>query len=220
MERIIATYHIETPIAPEDAAAILAGEQSSGTFVAVPGETEELKRRFAARVESVERTGTVTAPSMPGTSSPNGTFHRATVRVSWSIEQFGTNLPMMVSTLQGNLYEIRAFTGLRLIDIDLPTSYGTHFRGPAYGIAGCRELTATHNRPLIGTIIKPSVGMTAAETATIVDTLAGAGIDFIKDDELMSSTATTGCRDGCTGATCRSHRKDGHVRLQHQWRDG
>lgn len=189
MERITATYHIETPIAPEDAAAILAGEQSSGTFVAVPGETEALKRRFAARVESVEHTGTVETPSIPGASSSDGLFHRATVRVSWTIEQFGTNLPMMVSSLQGNLYEIRAFTGLRLADIDFPASFGNHFRGPAYGVAGCRELTDTHNRPLIGTIIKPSVGLTAQETAAIVDTLAGAGIDFIKDDELMSSTA-------------------------------
>jgi ribulose-bisphosphate carboxylase large chain len=189
MERITATYHIETPIAPEDAAAILAGEQSSGTFVAVPGETEELKRRFAARVESVEHTETVDTPALPGAASSTGQFHRATVRISWSIEQFGTNLPMMVSTLQGNLYEIRAFTGLRLMDIDLPASYHDSFRGPAYGVAGCRELTATHNRPLIGTIIKPSVGMSPGETASIVDTLAGAGIDFIKDDELMSSTA-------------------------------
>ena len=45
-EAITATYYIETPFAPEQAAAVLAGEQSSGTFVAVPGETEELKQRF------------------------------------------------------------------------------------------------------------------------------------------------------------------------------
>jgi len=60
MERITATYYIETPYPPEDVALVLAGEQSSGTFVAVPGETEELKQRFAARVESVERLETVT----------------------------------------------------------------------------------------------------------------------------------------------------------------
>ena len=53
MERIKATYFIETPLPVEKAAAVLAGEQSSGTFVAVPGETEELKQRFAARVESI-----------------------------------------------------------------------------------------------------------------------------------------------------------------------
>lgn len=34
MERIIATYYIETPFAPENAAEVLAYEQSSGTFVA------------------------------------------------------------------------------------------------------------------------------------------------------------------------------------------
>jgi ribulose-bisphosphate carboxylase large chain len=49
MERIFATYLVETPLPVEKAAATLAGEQSSGTFVAVPGETEELKQRFAAQ---------------------------------------------------------------------------------------------------------------------------------------------------------------------------
>ena len=55
MERITATYFIETPNKPEKAAEVLAGEQSSGTFVAVPGETAELKERFAAKVERTKR---------------------------------------------------------------------------------------------------------------------------------------------------------------------
>jgi ribulose-bisphosphate carboxylase large chain len=59
VERIVATYLIETPLAVEQAAATLAGEQSSGTFVAVPGETEELKQRFAARVEKITPLETV-----------------------------------------------------------------------------------------------------------------------------------------------------------------
>ena len=41
--------------------------------------------------------------------------------------------------------------------------------------------------PIIGSIIKPSIGLTADETAALVDQLAGAGIDFIKDDELQSN---------------------------------
>src|SRR5689334_17424959 len=53
MERISATYLIETPMPVEKAAAVLADEQSSGTFVDVPGETDELKQRFAARVEKI-----------------------------------------------------------------------------------------------------------------------------------------------------------------------
>lgn len=195
MERITATYFIETPFAPEKAAEVLAGEQSSGTFVAVPGETEELKKRFAARVESVEQLETVNEPAIPGAVSKKGLYHRARVKVSWSIENFGYNLPVLVSTLQGNLYEITQFTGLKLMDIELPASYGKHFRGPAFGIDGCRELTGVTDRPLIGTIIKPSVGLTPEQTAGIVSVLAEAGIDFVKDDELMSSTANSSFND-------------------------
>ncbi|MBS1654218.1 MAG: ribulose-bisphosphate carboxylase large subunit family protein [Bacteroidetes bacterium] len=191
MERITGTYYIETPYAPEKAAAVLAGEQSSGTFVAVPGETEELKKRFAARVESIELLETVNEPAIPGASSKVGKYHRAMVKVSWSIENFGYNLPVMVSTLQGNLYEITQFTGLKLMNIELPSSFGNKFRGPAFGIDGCRKLTGVYERPLIGTIIKPSIGLSPEETAAIVKTLAEAGIDFIKDDELLSSSANS-----------------------------
>ena len=41
MERVFATYRVETPLPLQRAAEVLAGEQSSGTFVAVPGETDE-----------------------------------------------------------------------------------------------------------------------------------------------------------------------------------
>jgi ribulose-bisphosphate carboxylase large chain len=195
MERITATYYIETPYAPEKAAAVLAGEQSSGTFVAVPGETEELKQRFAARVESVEVLETVNEPAIPGATSKDGKYHRAIVKVSWSIENFGMNLPVMVSTLQGNLYEITQFTGLKLMDIELPASFSDQFKGPAFGIEGCRQLTNVDDRPLIGTIIKPSIGLTPDQTAAMVKTLAEAGIDFVKDDELLSSSGNSGFND-------------------------
>lgn len=194
-EAITATYFIETPHAPEKAAAVLAAEQSSGTFVAVPGETEELKQRFAARVETVETIGTVNEPAMPGAMSKDGKYHRAIVKVSWSIENFGYNLPVMISTLQGNLYEIRQFTGLKLLDIDLPASFSQHFRGPKFGIDGCRRMTQVEGRPLIGTIIKPSIGLSVEQTAAMVKTLAEAGIDFIKDDELLSSSANSDFND-------------------------
>lgn len=195
MERILATYYIETPYDPEKAAAVLAGEQSSGTFVAVPGETEELKKRFAARVENVEFLDTVDQPAIPGATSKEGKYHRAEVKVSWSVENFGYNLPVMVSTLQGNLYEITQFTGLKLMDLALPPSFANNFAGPEFGVEGCRILTGVNGRPLIGTIIKPSIGLSIEATANIVKTLAEAGIDFIKDDELLSSSANSKFED-------------------------
>ena len=52
-ERIHARYWIETAFPLDSAAATMAGEQSTGTFLRVPGETDELRERFAARVESI-----------------------------------------------------------------------------------------------------------------------------------------------------------------------
>jgi len=187
VERIQATYFIETPLAVEKAAAALAGEQSSGTFVAVPGETEELKQRFAARVEKVTPLETVLTPSLPGGKSATGKFQRAEIVVSWSVENMGYNLPTLVSTIQGNLYELQQFTGLKLMSLEVPSSFAQHFRGPQFGIAGCRRLTKVDGRALIGTIIKPSIGMSPQQTADLVSVLCEAGIDFIKDDELMAN---------------------------------
>jgi len=195
MERITATYFIETPIQPEVAASILAGEQSSGTFVAVPGETPELRERFAARVESVEVINIVNQPSIPGGKTTADQYTRAMVKVSWPVENFGYNLPVLISTLQGNLYELRQFTGLKLLAIDLPDNYANHFRGPKFGVAGCRKLTGVFGRALIGTIIKPSIGLTPLQTANLVNTLGHAGIDFIKDDELLSSSSNSPFQD-------------------------
>ncbi len=192
MERIKAIYLIETPHDVETAVAVLAGEQSSGTFVTVPGETEELKTRFAARVEKIENLDEVAEPGLPGELSGNKTFKRAKVTVSWSVENFGYNIPALISTIQGNLYELRQFTGLKLDDIELPDSYADQFKGPAFGLKGTKNLANVKSeRPMIGTIIKPSVGLTPEYTAVLVKTLAEAGIDFIKDDELMTSTANS-----------------------------
>lgn len=191
MERLHARYWIETPLPVEQAAAVLAGEQSSGTFIAVPGESEALKQRFAARVENIEVLETVSSPSIPSKTMAGQVFTRAKVEVSWSVENFGHNLPVLMSTLQGNLYELRQFTGLKLLDFDVPKLWSLWFRGPAFGIEGSRELTGVEKRPLIGTIIKPSIGLSPEDTADIVRQLIHAGIDFIKDDELQGSAANS-----------------------------
>ncbi len=186
-DRVRATYLIETAQDPAKAAEVLAGEQSSGTFVAVPGETAELRERFRARVESVESLGQLPAPSLPGAVIPEGaTIQQARVVVSFSLENMGTNLPTLFSTVAGNLFELREFSGLRLLDVDFPQAFAEAYPGPAYGITGTRELCGVTDRPIIGTIVKPSVGLSPEQTGDLVSDLALAGIDFIKDDELMA----------------------------------
>jgi len=187
MQRFSATYRIETPLDLRKAAEVLAGEQSSGTFIDVPGESAELRERFRARVERVSELDTVDQPSLPGCRAAGNNFQRGEVKVSWSLENVGYNLPTLVSTIQGNLYELSQFSGLKLLDLELPDSFLDHFPGPNFGVEGTRQLAGVAGRPLIGTIIKPSVGLSPQQTAELVSVLVKAGIDFIKDDELMAN---------------------------------
>ena len=69
-DRVLATYLIEIPHTLDHAAAVIAGEQSSGTFVSVPGETNELKERLGAQVVKVDDLGFVETPSLPGSKPP------------------------------------------------------------------------------------------------------------------------------------------------------
>ena len=186
-DRIEADYLVETAFDPHIASAVMAGEQSSGTFVPVPGETPELKARAAARVESVHVIGEVAHPSLPGADRPGGApILRARVTLSWPLANLGPSLPNLVATVAGNLFELRQFSGLRIEAIRLPREFARPYPGPRFGIDGTRRLTGVHGRPLIGTIVKPSVGLDPQATADLVDTLIGAGVDFIKDDELQS----------------------------------
>ena len=185
IDRIEADYLVETCEDPARAAEVMAGEQSSGTFVAVPGETPELRARSAARVEALEVVDEVDAPSLPG-STTGTVYRRSRVTLSWPMDTIGPDLVNLTATVAGNLFELRAFSGLRLLDLRLPRAFGDACPGPGFGIEGTRAMAGVAEGPLIGTIIKPSVGLTAADTASLAGTLAGAGIDFIKDDELQA----------------------------------
>lgn len=188
--RIEADYLVETAYDPRRAIEAMAGEQSSGTFVPVPGETEELKARAAARIEALEVVGEAGEPSLPGAGAPagNGPPRRVRVRttLSWPLDNIGPSLPNLMATVAGNLFELRQFSGLRLLDIRLPEAFADAYPGPKFGVAGTRRLSGVVGRPLVGTIVKPSVGFSPGETAALVDVLCAAGIDFIKDDELQS----------------------------------
>jgi len=189
--RIQARYWIETAYPLADAAAIMAGEQSTGTFVRTPGETDELRALYAARVESIAELGTVDAPSLSGSGLPRkhtGPVVRRTAEVtlSWPLANMGTSLPNLLATVAGNLFELKPFSGLKLLDITLPPDFLGAYQGPQFAVEGTRRLTGVYGRPVIGTILKPSVGMSPEQTAAQVRMLAEAGVDFIKDDELQA----------------------------------
>lgn len=188
-DRIEADYLVETAFDPAAAVDVMAGEQSSGTFVKVAGETPELKARAAARVEQLDIVETAGAPSLPGARRAEGaTIQRARVTLSWPLHNLGPSLPNLMATVAGNLFELGQFSGLRLLDIRMPGAFAARYPGPKFGIEGTRRLTGVTDGPVIGTIVKPSVGLDAEQTAALVKALAEAGIDFIKDDELQADS--------------------------------
>lgn len=188
-DRIYARYWIETAFPLQQAADTMAGEQSTGTFLRVPGETDELREKFAAKVESIAEKEPAEKPSLPGSGTPknwDGRRRTAEVTLSWPLHNIGPSLPNLLATVAGNLSELKPFSGLKLLDLTLPAAFLTRYQGPQFGVTGTRKLTGVFDRPIIGTIIKPSIGQTPEATAQQVKVLAEAGIDFIKDDELQS----------------------------------
>ncbi len=185
-----ARYFVESSVPSDKVAQVIAGEQSSGTFLTLPGETEALKARSRARVVRVDTQPPALEPTLHSAyvarKGQGGPFYRAEIEIAFPVDNVGANLPTLLATIAGNLFELGEVTALRLLDLDLPASYASGFPGPAFGIEGTRRMAGVHGRPIIGTIIKPSIGLSAQETATLVDGLCEAGIDFIKDDELMA----------------------------------
>ncbi len=185
-DRIHASYWLETADDPRRAAEVIAGEQSSGTFLALANETPELKLRSGARIERLALLDTVAQPSLPGHYPPGSVFSRCALSLSWPIANIGPSLPNLLATIAGNLFELRQVSGLRITGLTLPAAFAAAYPGPAFGIEGTRRLSGVASGPLIGTIVKPSVGLDAEQTAAEVRKLIDGGIDFIKDDELQA----------------------------------
>lgn len=186
--RVRASYVMDTALDAALVAEGIAGEQSSGTFIALPREDAALKDRAAARVEALTELEPPPGPPLPGSQRAAGDapVRRYAMTLSWPLANFGASLPNLVATVAGNLFELKQVAGLKLVDLELPEAFAHAYPGPGFGVEGTRRLTGVDGRPLIGTIIKPSVGLSPEETAELAQQLCDGGIDFIKDDELQA----------------------------------
>ncbi len=188
---IRARYLVETPFEPAKVAEIMAGEQSCGTFTRVAGETDELRQRARATVTKITELPSVDTPSLPNAWLEKrdmcGPSRRALIDITFPIANIGVNLPTLAATVSGNLYDLGEVTGLRLESLEIPSSFRMQFDLPVMGIEGTRASIGSTDGAMVGTIIKPNVGMSAAQTAELVKTLCEAGVDFIKDDEVCAN---------------------------------
>ena len=182
------TYRLESPGNIEALAAKIASDQSTGTFTELPGETAEVKARCAAVVEQITPLPSSDTPSFPDTGPrfDSGPYNRADVTIAYPSEAVGTDIAALMTITIGGVFAVRGLTGVRVMDIDLPPEWACH-PGPQFGIKGSRRLTGVAEGPIIGSIIKPSLGLLPHEAAEVIKMLCAAGVDFIKDDEKLMS---------------------------------
>ncbi len=108
--------------------------------------------------------------------------------IAYPIELFEqANMPNILSSVAGNVFGLKALKNLRLNDIQMPAELIKSFSGPKYGIAGVRKLLKEPQRPLVGTIIKPKLGLKTEDHAKVAYEAWVGGCDVVKDDENLSS---------------------------------
>src|SRR5208283_3096927 len=98
-------------------------------------------------------------------------------------------ISQLLCQLMGGQMDIDIITGCRLVDLDIPASVSSHFLGPKYGLKGMRDFTKQYGKPLLGAIIKPKTGITPDILLEMVKELVDGGVDFIKEDEILSNPA-------------------------------
>jgi ribulose-bisphosphate carboxylase large chain len=164
---LVCTFYVEPEgISLKEAAGGVAAESSIGTWTELTTEKPYVER-LAAHVFSVE--GNV-------------------VKVAYPVELFeGGNMPNILSSVAGNVFGLKALRNLRLNDVEFPVELLQSFKGPQFGIEGVRELLRVRERPLVGTIIKPKLGLKTADHARVAYEAWAGGCDVVKDDENLSS---------------------------------
>ncbi|OYT42730.1 MAG: type III ribulose-bisphosphate carboxylase [Candidatus Aenigmarchaeota archaeon ex4484_224] len=110
------------------------------------------------------------------------------VKIAYPLELFELgNLPNLLSSIAGNIFGMKIVKNLKLLDVQFPRKYVKSFRGPKFGIKGIRKMLKIKKRPLIGTIVKPKVGLNTKDFAKVAYEAWKGGIDIVKDDENLAS---------------------------------
>lgn len=110
------------------------------------------------------------------------------IKIAYPQELFEKgNAPNILSSIAGNIFGMKAVKNLRLEDIKIPKDLLNSFKGPKYGIKGIRKMMKIKNRPLVGTIVKPKLGLKTRDHAEVASQAWLGGCDVVKDDENLSN---------------------------------
>jgi len=164
---VVCTFYVEPEGASiTEAAGGVAAESSVGTWTELTT-VKPYVESLAARVFSIE-----------GNEA----------KIAYPVELFEPgNMPNVLSSVAGNVFGLRLLRNLRLTDVKFSRQLVKSFKGPQYGVEGIRKLVGVQGRPLVGTIIKPKLGLKTIDHAKVAYEAWLGGCDIVKDDENLSS---------------------------------
>ncbi len=151
------------------AAGAIAAESSIGTWDPNLSTMREEIEDHAARVFQVDESNDF-------------------IKVAYPHELFEAgNMPQILSSITGNIFGLDELTRLKLIDVYFPEVIVNKFSGPQLGISGAREATGIKDRPFVGTIVKPKLGLDPDQHSDVAYEAWTGGLDIVKDDENLAS---------------------------------
>ncbi len=153
----------------KESASMVAGESSIGTWTEVKTMNSNIAKKLTPKVFYIDN-------------------KKNRVRIAYPIDLFELgNLPNILSSVGGNIYGMKSIKGLFWEDVNIPKIMLNSFKGPKFGIKGVRKYLKVKNRPLVGTIVKPKVGLTSKQHADVAYNSWLGGCDIVKDDENLSN---------------------------------
>jgi len=170
----LATFYIETDKTLREIADQIASLETTGEWHLSSEEASDLFKKCSGKVGDIRETS-------PGKGEIDILFPLININL-----EEGAFAGIWLTMVGGGTHALTAYHKSRLLDFTLPDEVTKFFPGPALGQEGLRRLLGIDDKSLIiGTIIKPTAGLTPQDVAEICFQAAIGGVRYIKDDEKM-----------------------------------
>jgi ribulose 1,5-bisphosphate carboxylase large subunit-like protein len=171
-----ATYYVESRTNLAEALeGIAIGQTIGNPTTRIPKwETAELVEKYCAKIigkkeDLIKQTAGTVIVAYPA------------INIDWERDGFSH----LLCVLLGGQVDIDIIAKCHVIDIN--DSGLIPKLAPKFGLSGIREYTGRYDRPLLGCIIKPKIGLAPNDYVTIVEEMIEGGADIIKEDEILGS---------------------------------
>lgn len=166
-EYIICEYTVKSDLDIKTAGKRIAEEESTGTWTHPKTLSEDIFERYGAKVTKAEDNR---------------------VRIGYPIIDFSGDIggiPQILSIIAGNLFGLESLEGVRLVHLELPSKVVKKYPGPQFGLTGLRKILDRPEKPLVGTIVKPKIGLPPKEFSDYIYQAGKGGLTNSKDDETL-----------------------------------